>query len=115
LIPIYENRYYFGKRFGLEDQAGNTPFEVAQGFSGVLVYATFREDMNPGELPRCVCRWGRKVVDSVGRVGESAGREWIVCGRNRGRRFWGSRERLGGEETDCLDHGWLEEASVDRV
>ena len=54
---------------GLENQAGNPPFEVAHGFVCPLVDFAFGEDMDPAVAARGVRRRGREGVEAVGGVG----------------------------------------------
>jgi hypothetical protein len=81
----------------------------------VLMYSSFGKDVDPGVFSGGVEGGAGEGVEIVGAIGQGASCEGVggvECVREVGR--W-LRERLGGEQSDRLGHGRLEEASVRRV
>ena len=121
LVPLDPHGHNVRARIGFENEACNTPLEVAHCALRVLVHEAFGEDVDPGVLAGRVGGWGWKGVGTVGSVrqvglGERVGdlrrrgkwkRKWERSGKN-----WmvGSCIRIG-EQTDGLRHGGLEQTA----
>lgn len=82
----------------------------------MLVHPAFGEDVDPGVPAVGVGGWSGEDVAAGGAVAELGGGKGVaseVHGRGRRERHGvgGAGKRTGGEETDGLRHGRLEEAA----
>jgi hypothetical protein len=113
LISVDENGYDFGKRFGFKNKTRNTPLEVTEGLGGVLVYSSLWEDVDPRMSARGVDGRSWEIVGAGCGIGQRTTTEGVVDCRGC---FGGQglHKGLGGEESDCLGHGGLEESSMNR-